>query len=439
MVAFSPILAAEIHSNAPVALLVGIILVLVTVPIARSMSARARDPSLYRLLMAAVVAHLLFSSVNLWVVDHIYHGVTDYTRYIDQGATLARRFDKFNFSTAGIHPTVVILGQGSVSISAGVVMAIVGVNKLALFYVFSWLAFIATLGFYRAFCVTFPEGNHRRYALCVFFLPSLLFWTSGPAKETVMYLALGMMSYGAARILSHQRGGAVLLVIGTIIGIYVRPQELLLFMAAFVVAGLFRRRGVDRSFRGARRLAVMGLQAVLLLAAVSLSQELAKHAPVFNLNQLAKNNVGQASSLHYHPGPSGYPRDLYDVIFDPTPLNAHGSAQRLAAFENTVILLLFLTSFRRLRCLARTAFTRPYVLMCLMYCVAFPYAFAALNNLGLIDRERVLFLPFLLVLLSVPLTPRGQPPMYPWEASEKKRKRKSSQGRWGASPVPARR
>jgi hypothetical protein len=429
----------RLHSNPYVAVLVAVILLLVSIPICRSVSARERDPGLYRLLVAGVVTHLVFSSVQLWVVDHIYHGVTDYTRYINQGALLAKRYRSFNFSTAGLHPAVNILGQGSVSIAAGVVMAIVGLNKLALFYVFSWLAFLATLGFYRAFCVTFPEGNHRRYALSVFFLPSLLFWTAGISKETMMYLSVGLMAYGGARVLAHQRGGAVLLVVGAIVGVYVRPQELLLFMAAFVVAGLFRPRNVERSFRGIRRLSVMALQAVLLLAAVSLSQQLAKHAPVFNLNQLAKNNVGQSSSLHYHPGPSGYPRDIYTVLFDPLPINAHGSTQRLAAFENTVIIFLFLTSFRRFWHLGRACFTRPYVLLCVMYSVSFPYAFAALNNLGLIDRERVLLLPFLLVPLCIPLTPRGRPPVYPWEYSQGRQKRKVRQTRWGVSSVPARR
>jgi hypothetical protein len=427
-----------VHSDAIVAFLVAGILILVSVPIARNIAARERDPRLYRLLIAAVVTHLLFSSVQLWVVDHIYHGVTDYTRYINQGAILAKRYRQFNFSNAGLHPAVNVLGQGSVSIAAGVVMAIVGINKLALFYVFSWFAFLATLGFYRAFCVTFPEGEHRRYALAVFFLPSLLFWTAGISKETMMYLSLGLMAYGAARVLSHQRGGAVLLVVGAIVGVYVRPQELLLFMGSFALAGVFRPRNRKQNFRLIRRLSVMGLQAVLLLAAVSLSQQLAKHAPVFNLNQLARNNVGQASSLNYHPGPSGYPKDIYTVFFDPLPFNAHGSAQRLAAFENTVIIILFLTSFRRLWHLGRACFTRPYLLLCVMYSVAFPYAFAALNNLGLIDRERVLCLPFLLVPLCLPLTPRGQPPVYPWEYSQAKQKRKARQTRWGATPVPAR-
>ena len=428
-----------IHSNPLVALPLAVFLALITVPIARRMAIRERDPRLFNLLMVAVVSHLLFSSVQLWVVDHVYHGVTDYTRYINQGARLAKRYDHFDFSTAGINPPVNILGQGSVSIAAGVVMAIIGVNKLGLFYVFSWFAFLASLAFYRAFVVTFPEGDHRRYALMLFFMPSLLFWTASVNKENMMFLSLGMCAYGAASILAHQRGGAVLLVIGTIIGIYVRPQELLLFLAGFAVAGVFRRRGVGRSLRGLRRIAVMGLQAALLLAAVSLSQQLAKKAPVFNLAQLARNNVGQASSLNYHPGPSGYPRDIYVVLFDPLPFNAHGSGQRLAALENLVIIAYFVSSLRRLRRVPRAAFVRPFVLLCVMYSAAFPYAFAALNNLGLIDRERVLLLPFLLVLLAIPITPRGRPPQYPWEYSEGKRKRKARATRWGAAPAPARR
>jgi hypothetical protein len=100
---------------------------------------------------------------------------------------------------------------------------------------------------------------------------------------------------------------------------------------------------------------------------------------------------------------------------------------------------LILTSLRRFWHLGRACFTRPYVLLCVIYSVAFPYAFAALNNLGLIDRERVLLLPFLMVPLCIPLTKRGQPPVYPWEHSQARAKRRSSQARWGSSPVPARR
>ena len=53
-----------------------------------------------------------------------------------------------------------------------------------------------------------------------------------------------------------------------------------------------------------------------------------------------------------------------------------------------------------------------------------------MGNLGLIDRERVLLLPFLLVPLAVPISPKGTPPQYPWEISgrKKRRSRKRSLG-----------
>jgi len=431
------ILAAGVKSHDSTAFPIAALLVLLSVPICRRVAKTEKDPGLYNLLLWAAITHIIFAYINIWVIAHVYHGVTDTNRYVNQGAILARRFDHFDFDTGGINPPVNILGQGSVSIAAGVVMAIVGVNKLALFFVFAWLAWLATVGFYKAFTVTFPEGSKRRYAWMVFFLPSLLFWTSGPDKECMMYLSMGMMAMGAARVIQHKPGGGVLLVIGTVIGIYVRPQELLLFMAAFVIASVFRRRAADRRLHGLRRIGMMGLQAALLIATLSLAQELGKHAPVFNLTQLAQNNRGQASSLHYEPGPAHYLRDVYVVIFDPLPWNAHGNTQRLAAFENFVILVLVLTSFRRLRRLPRAVFVRPYVMMCVIYSIAFPYAFAALNNLGLIDRERVLLLPFLVVPLAIPVSPKGTPPRYPWEYSEGKRKRKARQKRWGA-PVAAR-
>ena len=139
--------ALGVHSNKTIALGIAIFLVILTVPIARRVAGRERDPQLYRILMAAVVVHLLMSEVNLWVVVHIYHGVTDTTRYVDQGAILARRFRTFNFSLAGVRPPIDVLNQGSVSIACGVIMAIIGINKLGLFVVFSWLAFLATVAF----------------------------------------------------------------------------------------------------------------------------------------------------------------------------------------------------------------------------------------------------------------------------------------------------
>jgi len=167
---------------------------------------------------------------------------------------------------------------------------------------------------------------------------------------------------------------------------------------------LFRGRG-HRSLPLVRRAALTVVQVVLLVVAVSLTKKVS--GPVFQLNKVAQLNSGLSSSITYHSSLLAYPQDLYYVVFDPLPITAHGASQFVAALENSVIVVLILTSLRRLRALPRFMVTRPYVMVATLFCAAFVYSFAALGNLGLIDRERVVMLPFLLVLLSLPVAERA--------------------------------
>jgi hypothetical protein len=423
-----------VSSQPEIALVVAGILIFLSVPITQKVAAKEGDPSLKKLMMWSATLHLLSAPIQIWVVDHYYKGITDYNRYVGQGAVLAHRFDALHFSLAGTN--VSPLGSGSVSIAAGVVFAIVGVNKLAGFFVFAWLAFIASIFFYRAFSVTFPEANCRRYARLLFFLPSLLFWTAGVSKETVMYLALGIAAYGAACIISQKRGGAIFLAIGTGIGVYVRPQELLLFVSVVAVATLFRRRS-SRGLSVVRRVLVIGAQVILILGALALTNQLAKHgAPVYNLNQIAQNNSGQSSSVHYSSSPAYYPHDVYVVMLDPLPVTAHTNGQRVAAIENSILLIIAILSHRRLRRIPKAAVLRPYVMVSLLFSAGFCYAFASLGNLGLIDRERVLMLPFFLVLLALPVAHKGDPPVFEWEMTRKQRRKVFGRGAHSRRTVP---
>ncbi len=142
----------------------------------------------------------------------------------------------------------------------------------------------------------------------------------------------------------------------------------------------------------------------------------------------AHNSVGVGAGhgsggVPYSSDPATYPRDLYEVLFNPLPIKAHGSGQRVAALENAMIIVIIAASLRQLRIVPRAAFARPYVMLCLVYSVVFIYTFAALGNLGLIERERVMLLPFFLVLFAIPRAPRGSPPWYPWELRRRARLR----------------
>ncbi|HEY4947733.1 MAG TPA: hypothetical protein VII19_07520, partial [Acidimicrobiales bacterium] len=148
-----------------------------------------------------------------------------------------------------------------------------------------------------------------------------------------------------------------------------------------------------------------------------------------SLSQISHNNSGSgagfgSSYAGYSPSVLAYPKDIYVVLFDPLPLNAHGGAQLLSAVENSVLVVALLISLRQLRMVPRASLARTYVVMCLVFSATFLYAFSSLSNLGLISRERTVMMPFFLVLLCIPRGPRHQPPRYEWELPRRDRLRR---------------
>lgn len=401
----------------PLAALLG----LLSVPISRRVGRVDSYPGLQRVVVASAILHLLCAPAQIFVVDHFYNGVADWVVYLHQGSILASNWRAGRLTLAGSGITGIV-GDGSVSIAAGIVMTIVGPDELAAFFVFAWLAFVGTVFFYRAFAVTFPEANRRRYALLVFFLPSLLFWTADVSKEAMMMVSLGLVSYGAALVFSRARGGYPLLVLGFALGVGVRPDQLVLLLVGFALAMLWRTPGRRRAAPAARLVtALLFVATVVVVTGFATARLIHSEGAglIGTLQRVASNNQGSGfgfgSSLGaYSANPIFYPRDIYNVLFNPMLFNAHGAARILAALENTVLLVLIVVSLPRLRMVLRASRQRPYVLMTLIYSVAFIYAFAALGNLGLIIRERTLLLPLLIVPLAIPVATSGCGP-YPWQ------------------------
>jgi len=421
------LVAVKLGSNPIGVVVVAAVIILASRPIIAWVVEKEHNPWLLRILTWSLVIHLLAAPAQIFVVDHFYHGVADWIRYDTQGSILAPNFRTFNFTLAGANVRGIV-NDGSVSIFAGVVMAIVGVNQLATFLVFSWLSWLGTILFYRAFTLTFPEAvrGHRRYAYLVFFLPSTIFWTADVSKESIMTISLGLVAFGCAKVLRRAPGGFRLITFGALVGALIRPNELFVVLAGFAVA-LMIRPGADtrQSFGTLKRVAGLTFMALLLATSVWMTihyLKLGTSSTALN-NTTANNSVyGGSGGLTYSSSPARWPIDAYTVLFDPLPINFHGSGELAAAFENTVLLVIVFASWRQLRMLPRAAFARPYVMLCTVYSVLFVYFFAALGNLGLIYRERVMLLPYLLVLFAIPRSPKGRPRMFEWEYRRKDRK-----------------
>jgi hypothetical protein len=405
--------------------------------IRRITKAEGGDLWLAKALTVCLILHLIAAPAQIWVVDHLYGGIADYTRYDSQGAVLASGFRHFNFSLAPAQLRGIV-GDGAVSIVAGVVFAIIGSNQAGAFLVFSFLSFIGIVYFYRAFTITFSGIGHRRYGYLVFFLPSLLFWTSDVSKEAIMTFLLGLTAYACARILAHRGRGYLLIIACSAGGAFIRPNETLLALGGFTIAMLFRPASPKVRFQGTRRTAALILLGAMTGVAIFVTLHFLPGSN--SLTQISKNNSGLgngfgSSGLAYSANPIYYPKDVFVVLFDPLPFNAHGSGEWVEALESTLLVAVVLTSLRALRFLPRAAFARPYVMMCLVFTGAFCYSFASLGNLGLITREAVVTMPFFLVVLCIPRGPRHAPPRYVWELRRRERvaRRKAMVHRTGVS------
>jgi hypothetical protein len=396
------------------------------VVIRRVVEAEGGDPWLTKALTACLVLHLLAAPLEIWTVNHLYGGIADYTRYVFRGSNLAGPFRHFNFDISGVGG---IVDNGAITIVAGVLFALVGVNQAAAFLIMSFLSFIGIVCFYRAFTLTFSGAGSRRYGYLIFFLPSLIFWTADVSKEAIMTFLLGVLTYGCAQVLARQGGfRAWLLIVAAGAGsVFIRPNDMLLLLGGFAIAMIFRPPSASVKFEPARRTISLVFLATMVGVAMFVTLHFLPglHGSV-NLSQINKNNQGPgsgfgSSGVSYSGSPLAYPRDVYVVLLDPLPFNAHSGGEKFQALQNTVLLVVLIASLRNLRILPRAAFARPYLIMCFVFVVSFCYFFASLGNLGLIAREATVMLPLYLALLCIPRGPRHRPPRYVWELTRRQR------------------
>jgi hypothetical protein len=274
--------------------------------------------------------------------------------------------------------------------------------------------------FYRAFVIACPEGNRRRYALLVFFLPSLLFWPSSIGKEAWMTLGIGLAAWGAARVLTHRRGGITAAALGLAALAEVRPHIALILAIAAFMAILFRRPP-----KGATVTSPLAKLAVIVAAGMALIVVMNQTESFFNLDTFNADSVqatlDRASSQTSEGGsvfdsstpktdfsPSELPMATVSVLFRPFPWEAHNSQSLIAGVEGAALLLLFVFSGRRLIGAIRSFIRTPYVVLCTVYSVVFIYGFSSFANFGVLTRQRVQVLPFVLVLICLPPFHRKQ-------------------------------
>ena len=396
------------------ALLLAPVLVLITVPLLLRAGRRERDPWVTKVVILALLTKLASTLVRYAIAFEVYQGSADASGYHGAGRRLAEAFWAGNYAEVYAQEAHELVGTEFIRVLTGWLYIGTGPTKLGGFLVFSWLGFWGLYFSFKAFRLAFPEGDHRRYALLVFFLPSLLFWPSSLGKEAWMMFTIGMALYGAARILTRTSYGYLLFALGLTGTALVRPHITLLLFVSLLGAFLLRRNTGPRSaFGGLGKLA--GLVVLLVGGTVVLGQV----SDFFNLEDVDSESVelvldrtegqsatGDSEFTATRPDSLvGVPGAAVGVLFRPFPWEAGNAQAFVASLEGAVLVVVALLSIRRLAALPRWLVRRPYVAMALIYTFAFAFAFAAVGNFGILARQRVQVLPLALVLLALPAVP----------------------------------
>lgn len=407
----------SVSTDLLVALSVGGLLLVLTLPLAGWVKRHEGD-SLGRVVKWGLVVKLLAAPVQLWVASRFYGNVADFNLYHGLGRRIAPGFPDSLFAVEGGR----IIGIRFIGMITGTLYSFTGVNKLAGFFVFSWFGFLGQYLFFRAFRTGVPEGDAFRYALFIFFLPSIVFWPSSIGKDAWMCLALGLAALGCARLIMRRRGGFTMAGAGLAAGCLVRPHVVLLVFLAVSIAYLVRKPPRTTSFDLAARI---GGMTVLLVAGLLLVGTVERFFSVDSSGTTALDQVLDTTSKnsqgHFRAGeeapdtgfgssfdpsefrsPLRFPKAFVTVLFRPWPFEAANLPALLASLEGLVLLGLLAVSRRRVLGAVRMFRQRAYVLAVSLYSVLFVYFFAAIGNFGILARQKVQVLPFFLVLLALP-------------------------------------
>lgn len=388
------------------ALLVAPMLIAVSIPILRRVAYDEHDPKMVRLLTAAVALKLFMALVRYGVGKGIYGGVPDAANYHNWGARLSPLFRSGDFRTLGES----LSGTGFIRVLTGVIYTVTGPTIIGGFVVFAWIGFWGLYFFYRAFRLALPEADHRRYARFVFFLPSMLYWPSSIGKEAYMCFMLGISAYGAAKLLNHQRGAFAIIATGITGCAFVRPHVSLLMFIGLAMAYLVRpaRRG---RFGGALP-KLLGMT-VLIVGGIFLLDRVSSFFEIGTVSAEGTSQVFESTAVHTDEGGSAYKTvaptsptrfgwAVVTVLFRPFPNEAGNVQAGLASLEAGAILVLCLLSIPRVMGLFSDLRSNAYAVLAITYILLFCYAFASIGNFGILTRQRVQVLPFVLVLVCLP-------------------------------------
>jgi len=358
-----------------------------------------RHPSLRRLMAVGLLAKVAAAGLYISMVVRLYHYSADLAHYFYAAQGYATNYAQTGLLTVP-EP---LWGSNFPPFLEQCMFVVTGISLPVAMVIFASMAFWGAYFIYRAFCLGFPDAvRFDLVATLAFLLPSCVFWTASISKDAIVMLGAGIATYGFARI--HQRVGLqgyALMAAGLAIVMTVRPHMAGILAIALIFPHIF---GTNRTGLAGLALKVVGIPAFVGLTWVFVTRaQTYVEARDFSegtaaVIHVAKNNSGAGASTYGGSLASRMALAPF-LLIRPFPFEVRNFQAAFASIEGLCLLGVFV---RRRKVLYRTLAhirSNPFALFLALYTVEFTVVFAAATtNFGLLNRQRVMLMPFTLML-----------------------------------------
>jgi hypothetical protein len=376
----------------------------------------AGDRFMAEVMFVGFLLKLAAVSTFMFTVTTVYEGAADLFLYFDRGRQIVNDFSLTGSWTV-LHP---FYGTNFTIMQTSWLVFVFGPTFQGLMIISATLSFWGQYLFYRSFCIAFPRGLHRLAAIVMFFVPSIVFWTSAIGKDSVTFFFMGASCYWFSKLTQRNNLAAIVAVLASLSGVMlVRPH-----IAAMLVISLAAAYLLSKNLHGTLGMAAktVGIP-LLLLASVYFVTQTQDFVDEGGTQQTAQGLAKSVADNNYGLGGSTFGQSLTYrlaaapfLLFRPFPWEAHNAEAAIASIEGVCLLLFFWRRRKLLWASFRSSREKAFVLFLWVYAAEFLLVFgASMTNFGLLSRERVMFTPLaLMILLSE--APPSKEPLRIWNA-----------------------
>lgn len=235
----------------------------------------------------------------------------------------------------------------------------------------------------------------QRLATLIIFLPSVSFWSSALGKDSMSFMAVGLALWAALDLGRR----AWLMVFAVVVMLLVRPH-----MAGMMVMGLTLATLLDARTSLGKKLILGGIALAVAAALVPFALRYAGVGETVSAEALT-SYVEQRQSYNMEGGGGvdiasmSLPMQLFTYMFRPLVFEAHTVFALAAAFDNLILLYLFIAGGWALWQGRRTGLGENRVFMWTYALLAWLVLALTTANLGIAVRQKWMFAPMLIFLL----------------------------------------